>query len=99
MHKSEARRTAMGVLKRKEERSETVTVRVPGSVKAELDRLREETAAAGFDLNATLSEAVIRMAKQVREELHQVADKANGARGPGRMNGFAAAAVADGKTV
>ena len=89
----------MGVLKRKEERSETVTVRVPGSVKAELDRLREETAAAGFDLNATLSEAVIRMTKQVREELHQVASKANGARGPGRMNGFAAAAVADGKTV
>jgi len=44
----------MGVLKRKEERTETVTVRVPGSVKAELDRLREETAAAGFDLNATL---------------------------------------------
>jgi hypothetical protein len=50
----------MGVLKRKEERSETVTVRVPGSMKAELDRLREETAAAGFDPNATLSEAVIR---------------------------------------
>jgi len=89
----------MGVLKRKEERSETVTVRVPGSVKAELDRLREETAAAGFDLNATLSEAVIRMTKQVREELHQVTGKANGARRPGRMNGLAAAAVGDGKTV
>jgi len=89
----------MGVLKRKEERSETVTVRVPGSVKAELDRLREETAAAGFDLNATLSEAVIRMTKQVREELHQVTGKANGARRPGRMNGFAAAAVGEGKVV
>ena len=89
----------MGLLKRKEERSETVTVRVPGSVKAELDRLREETAAAGFDLNATLSEAVIRMTKQVREELHQVAGKANGARRAGRMNGFAAAAVAEGKVV
>ncbi len=89
----------MGVLKRKEERSETVTVRVPGSVKAELDRLREETAAAGFDLNATLSEAVIRMTKQVREELHQVAGKANGARRPGRINGLAAAAVGEGKVV
>jgi hypothetical protein len=89
----------MGVLKRKEERTETVTVRVPGSVKAELDRLREESAAAGFDLNATLSEAVIRMTKQVREELHQVAGKANGASRPGRMNGFAAAAVGDGKVV
>ena len=89
----------MGVLKRKEERTETVTVRVPGSVKAELDRLREETAAAGFDLNATKSEAVIRMTKQVREELHQVTGKANGARRPDRMNGFAGASGADGKVV
>jgi hypothetical protein len=39
----------MGILKRKDERTETVTVRVPASVKAELDRLREETGAAGFD--------------------------------------------------
>ena len=48
----------MGVLRKKEEPTETVTVRVPSRVKAELDRLREETGAAGFDLNATLSEAV-----------------------------------------
>lgn len=87
----------MGVLKRKDERTQTVTVRVPGSVKAELDRLREETDAAGFDLNATLSEAVIRMTKQVREELHQVAGKANAGSRPGRLNGLAAAAVTDGK--
>ena len=36
----------MGISKRKEERSETVTVRVPASVKAELEELREETGAA-----------------------------------------------------
>jgi len=39
------------------------------------------------------------MTKQVREELHQAAGKANGGRRPGRMNAFAAAAVGDGKTV
>ena len=90
----------MGVLKRKEERTETVTVRVPGSVKAELDRLREESDAAGFDLNATLSEAVIRMTRQVSEELRRVAGKSNGVQRPGRMNGLdRTAGVGDSKAV
>ncbi len=76
----------MGVLRKKEERTETVTVRVPSRVKAELDRLREETGAAGFDLNATLSDAVVRVTKQIREELRRVSGKANGA---SRANGLA----------
>jgi hypothetical protein len=63
----------MGILKRKDERTETVTVRVLASVEAELDRLREETGAAGFDLNATLSDAVTRVTRQIRDELKQVA--------------------------
>jgi hypothetical protein len=63
----------MGILKRKDERTETVTVRVPASVKAELDQLREETGAAGFDLNATLSDAVSRVTRQIRDELKQIA--------------------------
>jgi hypothetical protein len=61
----------MGVLRKKEERTETVTVRVPSRVKVELDRLREETSTAGFDLNATLSDAVVRVTKQIREELRR----------------------------
>ncbi len=75
----------MGVLRKKEERTETVTVRVPSRVKAELDRLREETNAAGFDLNATLSDAVVRVARQIREELRRVSAKTNGA---SRANGL-----------
>src|SRR5580692_4822754 len=63
----------MGILKRKDERTETVTVRIPASVKAELDQLREETGAAGFDLNATLSDAVSRVTRQIRDELKQIA--------------------------
>ena len=63
----------MGILKRKDERTETVTVRVPASVKAELDQLREEAGAAGFDLNATLSDAVSRVTRQIRDELKQIA--------------------------
>jgi hypothetical protein len=81
----------MGVLKRKDERTQTITVRVPESIKAELDRLREESNAAGFDLNATLSDAVIRITRQVREELRQLGSKANVT---SRANGLAAA---DGK--
>ena len=43
----------MGVLKRKEEKSEAIAVRVPASLKAELEDLRKQADAAGFDLTAT----------------------------------------------
>jgi hypothetical protein len=76
----------MGVLRKKEERTETVTVRVPSRVKAELDRLRDETSTAGFDLNATLSDAVVRVTKQIREELRQLGGKTKNA---SRANGLA----------
>lgn len=79
----------MGILKRKDERSATVTVRVPSSVKAEIDRLRSEMDAAGFDLNATFSEAVMRVTKQIREELDRVSSKpSEGGRKP-KTNGLA----------
>ncbi len=89
----------MGILKRKDERTETVTVRVPASVKAELDRLREETGAAGFDLNATLSDAVTRVTRQIRDELKQVAHPPAAAANPrSRANGFANGGIVDGKS-
>ena len=59
----------MGVLKRKEETTETITLRVPASVKAEIDRLRERANDAGFDLNATMSESIVRLTRQMREEM------------------------------
>ena len=79
----------MGVLKRKEERTETITVRVPASVKAEFDRLRERADAAGFDLGATLAETLTRTAKQIREELD--ADERKSAGRHGKANGLAPA--------
>ena len=57
-----------------------MTVRVPASVKAELDQLRKRADAAGFDLTATLSEAVTRVARQMREELGQVTHRRGGSR-------------------
>jgi len=65
----------MGILKRKEERTGTVTIRVPASVKAGIDHLREMTGAAGFDLNATLTDAVIKVTRQIRAELQELKAK------------------------
>ena len=79
----------MGILKRKNERTETVTVRVSASVKAELDQLREETGAAGFDLNATLSDAVSRVTRQIRDELKQVTPPTTTAKPRSRADGLA----------
>jgi hypothetical protein len=87
----------MGILRRKGERTGTVTVRVPTSVKAEMDRLREETAAAGFDLNATLSDAVIRVTRQIRDELKQVTHRTSAGDRTSRVNGVAVDGMPDGK--
>lgn len=89
----------MGLLKRKEERSETISLRVPRSMKAELDELRRRADAAGFDLTATITESLIRLAKQVRSELDGCRGRTKGA---GRMiNGSSTtpAQSADGKAV
>jgi hypothetical protein len=80
----------MGVLRKKDERTETITVRIPSSVKAELDQLRERADVAGFDLNATMSESMTRLAKQVREELDAAAEqpKTSRAGGVAHANGL-----------
>ena len=84
----------MGVLKKKEERTETVTIRIASSVKAEIDQLRERAEATGFDLNATMSESLTRLVRQVREELDGIAaapnPRGNRARAP--HNGLTRAA-------
>ena len=81
----------MGVLKRKEEPSETITLRVPASVKAEIDRLRERTSEAGFDLNATICESIIRLTRQMRDEMDGLAGETAGtdrSRKPATSNGL-----------
>jgi hypothetical protein len=68
----------MRVLKRKEEPTQTITLRVPASVKAEMDRLRERTSEAGFDLNATICESIIRLTRQMRDEMDGLDGKTAG---------------------
>ena len=81
----------MGVLKRKEERTETITLRVPASVKAEIDRLRERTSEAGFDLNGTICESIIRLTRQVRDEMDGLEGRTggkDGSRSSAKTNGL-----------
>ena len=80
----------MGLLKRKEEKTETIAVRVPASLKTQLEELRDRADAAGFDLTATIAESITRLAKQVREELESSAaqPKANRAGGGTHANGL-----------
>ena len=73
----------MGLLKRKEEKTETIAVRVPSSLKAQLEELRDRADAAGFDLTATIAESITRLAKQVREELDAAARTTQGQQGRG----------------
>ena len=63
----------MGLLKRKGEKTEVISVRVPGSAKAELDELRQRAEAGGFDLAGSISEAVVRIISQISAELRDAA--------------------------
>ena len=47
----------------------TISVRVPVSTKGQIDALRPLADEAGYDLTASLSDAVVRWTKQVSEEL------------------------------
>ena len=85
----------MGLLKRKEQRSETISVRVPASVKAELEELRRRADAAGFDLTATITETLTRLAKQVRTELEGRSDKSTAPNRVAKANGSSSAGMVD----
>jgi hypothetical protein len=59
----------MALLKRKQEKTTTISVRVPMSVKEQMDTLRQLADANGFDLSGSLTDAVTKWTRQVYEEL------------------------------
>ena len=59
----------MSVLKRKADRTTTITLRIPVSIKTEVDQLRPLADANGFDVNASLVDAISRCVKQMTDEL------------------------------
>jgi hypothetical protein len=57
-----------------------------------MDRLRERTSEAGFDLNATICESIIRLTRQMRDEMDGLDGKTAGrerSRKPAKANGLA----------
>ncbi len=68
----------MGVLKQREERTAVIAVRVPSSLKTQFQVVRKRTDDAGFDLSATILDALTSLAKQVRDELDQTFSPALG---------------------
>jgi len=58
----------MGVLKRKQE-SETITLKLPASLKREIEQLRTRAESGGFDLGETVTAAMWRLCKQIKAEL------------------------------
>jgi len=67
----------MPVLKRKADRTTTITLRIPVSLKGEIDHLRPLADVNGFDVNVSLVDAISRCAKQMAEELNGLAKSAD----------------------
>jgi hypothetical protein len=72
----------MALLKRKQEKTTILSIRVPVSVKQDIETLRKAADEAGFDLVGSLADAVIKWTRQVHDELgtamriaHSTADK------------------------
>ena len=59
----------MKILKQKPEPTGTISIRVPASLKTELDALRKQCNDAGFDLGATLTDALAKVVKQIHAEI------------------------------
>ena len=59
----------MKILKQKPEPTGTISIRVPASLKTELDTLRTQCNDAGFDLGASLTEALVKMVRQIHTEI------------------------------
>jgi hypothetical protein len=71
------RLSPVSVLKRKADRTTTITLRIPESIKSELDQLRPLADANGFDVNMSLVEALGKCVKQMADELKVMAAPAN----------------------
>jgi hypothetical protein len=61
--------TTMKILKQKPEPTGTISIRVPASLKTELDALRMQCNDAGFDLGASLTEALVKTVRQIHTEI------------------------------
>jgi hypothetical protein len=71
----------VALLKRKAEKTTTIAIRVPESVKQQLDAVKQLADSKGFDLSGSLTDAVIKWIRQAQEEIaaYKPGTGANGA--------------------
>lgn len=72
----------MGVLQRKKDGTEVISVRVPRAINTKLIELRRRAHLLGFNFNATLAGVLSEAAKQIHQELAK-AEQQIGLRGAG----------------
>ncbi len=80
----------MPVFKRKEEQNDTMMIRVPASLKREFTEIRERADAEGLDFSATMTDALTKLARQMRDELEALQRKSNGSNKPAKHAGMRA---------
>jgi len=81
----------MALLKRKQEKTGIASIRLPMSAIQELHTLRKLADDKGYDLNASMADALLKWMKQARDELgvnHDAEDKA-ASRNPNNLLGRA----------
>jgi hypothetical protein len=66
---NKSRSFQMALLKRKGERTSVASIRLPISAVQELHALRKLADDKGYDLNASMADALLKWLKQAREEL------------------------------
>jgi hypothetical protein len=68
----------MGVLQRKKDGTEVISVRVPRAINAKLIELRRRAHLLGFNFNATLAGVLTEGAKQIHQELAKAEQQIGG---------------------
>jgi hypothetical protein len=77
----------MGVLQRKKDGTEVISVRVPRAINAKLIELRRRARLLGFNFNATLAGVLGDAAKQIHQELATEEQKIRGVARTDRLAG------------
>lgn len=78
----------MGVLQRKKNGTEVISVRVPSATNTKLIELRWRAHLLGFNFNATLARVLSEAAKQIRAELEAFERKPSRANSKTFVNGL-----------
>ena len=86
----------MGVLERKKDGTEVISVRIPTAIKAKLVELRRRANILGFNFNATLAGILSEGANRIHEELDTEEQRIRGVARTKRWSNTGGRAAANG---